>query len=151
MKKIIQQHWKYILACLVIVIAIRVFFPNYRVVSTSMEPTFTRGTIIYVNRFYYQFKPIQRGDIVLLAPQEKIFTKGVWVHRVIAVEGDRVTIEKQKVIVNDKETQFSVLKTNKYEDVIVPKGKVYQKGDSTNTIYGLVDKKAILGKVLVYF
>lgn len=151
MKTFLKQHWKYIVICIAVVTLVRIFFPNYRVVSSSMEPTFTKGTIIYVNRYYYKFNEIQRGDIVLLSPQENIFTKGVWVHRVIAVEGDKVIIQKQRLKVNNDEVEYPAIRSKKDESLTVPKGKIYQKGDSPNTIYGLVDKNAVIGKVMFYF
>ena len=89
----------------------RQFFVDvYHIPSVSMEPTYTAGTRIVVNKTQYgiripfsgaaillQESP-ERGDVVVFRyPREPRTT---YVKRVIALPGDRVVVEGPKVFVN---------------------------------------------------
>jgi signal peptidase I len=143
--------FKSILIIVILFIFLRVFFPVYRVVSDSMEPTYQKGTFIIVSRFFYSFFPIERNDIILMKPLKGVFEKGVWVHRVIGVEGDTVKVAHGTVQVNKHASLFPEILEIQAEEVTVPKGYVFQKGDNPNTIYGLISKDAIMGKVVFSF
>ena len=130
---------------------IKIFFPYYRVQTTSMEPTIKKGQIIIVNRFQYAISTPQMNDIVLFKPLEEVFEKGEWMHRIIGVEGNRVTIENGKVLVDDKLAQFPDIEKSENMEMIVPEGNIFQKGDNVKTIYGLLPVNAIKGKVIFSF
>lgn len=152
MKRTVKAVGKFVLLVIVSFISIKLFFPYYRVATDSMTPTIPKNSIIIVNRYAYLFSSPKRGDVVLLNPQEGIFTKGVWAHRIIAIPGDSVSIKNNSVFINNETPQFSVLKkTIVREETIIPVDSYFQKGDSENSIYGLVKKDSIRGKVVFIF
>lgn len=130
---------------------IKIFFPYYRVQTSSMEPTFKKGHIIFVNKFQYLRSSPKRNDIVLFKPIEGIFEKGVWTHRIIATEGDMVIISDGIVATNDELVDFPELHQDVDEKIEVPSGFVYQKGDNRKTIHGLVPIRAVQGKIIFSF
>src|SRR3989338_10641820 len=83
-------------------IFIKVCFPYYRVQTSSMEPTIKKGQHIIVSRLQYLLTSPQKNDIVLFKPVKGIFEKGEWIHRIIANEGDKVSISGGVVKVNDE-------------------------------------------------
>lgn len=149
--RILKRLGKILLFLTFVFIFIKLFFPYYRVASYSMEPTIRKDQIVFVSRLHYKiFKP-RKNDIVLLEPKESIFTKGVWIHRVIAIDGDIVEMKNGVVKVNGEEVVYPKIKKTEDINLKVPEGKIFQKGDSFDTIYGLVDKDIILGKVIFHF
>ncbi len=132
---------------LIIFFTIKIFFPYFMIVSRSMEPTIKKYNIVLTSSMYYKKHELKRNDIVVIKPND-IFNKGYWCHRVIAIEGDRVVIQNQKVFVNGKPAKFPDIYTDKDIDIIVPDGFFFQKGDNPNTIFGLVPISDIKSKVL---
>jgi signal peptidase I len=71
-----------------------------KVEGTSMLPRLHDGERIFINRFIYNFKKIERGDIVVFYyPKDpgKNFIK-----RVIGLPGDEITISNGKLRINGK-------------------------------------------------
>lgn len=123
------------------------FFPWYEVGSDSMSPTMEYGTHFFTNAYHYEFKEPQRGDIAVFLPYED-FEYTFWVHRVIGVPGDRVIVKDGYVTVNGIEVHQPFINGATEVDVIVPEGFVFQKGDNPETLYGLVPKDLLIGKLL---
>ena len=144
-----ETHWSvYVLIPIVAILIFKHFFPYFRVVSNSMEPTIYKSAYAITSRYAYRNESINRGDIVVFKPSSKIFNRGAWMHRIIAVEDDKVIIENGLVYVNNELAQFKNLIHKKSVSIIVPEGYIFQKGDNEDTIYGLVPKKDIIGKVI---
>ena len=144
-----ETHWSvYVLIPIVAILIFKHFFPYFRVVSNSMEPTIYKSAYAITSRYAYRNESINRGDIVVFKPSSQIFNQGAWMHRIIAVEGDEVIIENGLVYVNSKFAQFKDLIHKKKVNIVVPEDYIFQKGDNRDTIYGLVPKKDIIGKVI---
>ena len=135
---------------LLIIVLIKLLFSVYQVASNSMEPTINKDDYIIVSRFHYNVFEPNRNDIVLFEPIEGIFNIGPWTHRVIAIEGDSVSVKDNFVSVNGNDILFPKVK---YENlsVKVQKDFIFQKGDSEKTIIGEVHKEKIIGKVILIF
>ena len=125
-----------------------------KVEGTSMQPQLADQDRIFVNRFIYRFKEIDRGDVVVFwypRDRSKSFIK-----RVIGVPGDSVEIRKGLVYVNGELINEPYLKPE-YRDfqsldkVVIPKGKYFVLGDHRNSSndsrkWGFVEKSLIYGK-----
>jgi signal peptidase I len=77
-----------IVIAFILSLVIRHFFIDTRIVPTgSMLPTIQLNDRLIVDRFFYKFKPIERGDIVVFkAPDNSMEDKDL-VKRVIGLPG----------------------------------------------------------------
>lgn len=127
------------------------FFDTYRVMSDSMLPVLEIGNRMTVDTHFYRFWGINQGDVIVFRDN---YTDLNIVHRVIAVEGNMVTVKDRQLYVNDKivgtvETATSSLGTlPEGTEMRVPAGFVFQKGDNAQLFYGLISKDDIIGKVV---
>lgn len=120
----------------------------------SMIPTLNDKDLLIVEKVTYYFRQPQPGDIIVIRypanPKEK------FVKRVVAVGGDKVKIESNKVYVNGKvrNENFTLEKwMNNYSEVTVPKGTLFLLGDNRNDSrdsrfpdVGFVNLKLVIGK-----
>ena len=63
----------------------------------SMMPTYEEGQFIFVNRLAYRFSPIKRGDVVAITLNGG---GAVLVKRIIALPGEKVSIENGQVLID---------------------------------------------------
>lgn len=70
----------------------------FKVQGTSMTPELLDGERILVNKFIYNFRPIERGDVVVFWYTEDPDVS--FIKRVIGLPGDTVEIIKGEVLVN---------------------------------------------------
>ncbi len=128
--------------------------------GTSMVPTLQNGDKVLVSDLFYE---PQRGDIVVFKKDGYDDNKAL-VKRVIAVEGDVVNIDFDRgvVYVNGEETEedyIDVLTTTKIDFIgpqTVPESCLFVMGDNRNAStdsrdkrIGMVDKRLVIGKVLL--
>lgn len=81
------------------------FFHQYvlstaRVTDVSMLPTLPEGRLFLIHKWAYQFHGPRRGDIIIFRPPDK--ERWYYVKRVIAIEGDLISIRGGMVYVNGK-------------------------------------------------
>jgi len=127
-----------------------------KVEGTSMQPRLVDQERIFVNRFVYRFKGVQRGDVVVFwypKDRSKSFIK-----RVLAVPGDEVEIRYGSVYVNGRKVEEPYLKPEfrdhvSYPNVVVPAGKYFVLGDHRSSSndsrsWGFVDGELIYGKAV---
>ena len=128
--------------------------------GTSMFPTLSNGDKVLVSDLFYE---PARGDIVVFKKASYDDNKAL-VKRVIAVEGDVVNIDFERgiVYVNGEaveEDYIDVLTTTKIDFIgpqTVPKNCLFVMGDNRNAStdsrdkrIGMVDKRLVIGKVLL--
>lgn len=128
--------------------------------GTSMFPTLSNGDKVLVSGLFYE---PARGDIVVFKKASYDDNKAL-VKRVIAVEGDVVNIDFERgiVYVNGEaveEDYIDVLTTTKIDFIgpqTVPKNCLFVMGDNRNAStdsrdkrIGMVDKRLVIGKVLL--
>ncbi|WP_028592367.1 signal peptidase I [Paenibacillus massiliensis] len=97
-KNEILEWVKAIAIALIVVFLIRWFlFKPFIVEGPSMQPNFHTGERVIVNEILYSFREPKRGEVIVFhVPEEgRDFIK-----RVIAVAGDTVKVEGDKVTVN---------------------------------------------------
>ena len=128
--------------------------------GTSMFPTLNNGDKVLVSDLFYE---PARGDIVVFKKDSYDDNKAL-VKRVVAVAGDVVNIDFEKgvVYVNGEaleEDYIDVLTTTKIDFIgpqTVPDSCLFVMGDNRNAStdsrdkrIGMVDKRLIIGKVLL--
>ena len=128
--------------------------------GTSMFPTLNNGDKVMVSGLFYE---PARGDIVVFKKDSYDDNKAL-VKRVIAVAGDVVNIDFENgiVYVNGEPTEedyIEVLTTTKLDFIgpqTVPENCLFVMGDNRNAStdsrdkrIGMVDKRLVVGKVLM--
>ena len=159
--------YSFLCKCLAILLFIMIYITTpCNVVGNSMNNTLQNGDRLLCTDLFYTPK---RDDIIVFdaanyIPNEKFFIK-----RIIAVEGDKISMFKSEInttiYINDlecndlTEVDFTKLRTNigifdSENEFVIPKDKIYVMGDNRvpeqshdSRIFGLIDRKDIIGKV----
>jgi signal peptidase I len=142
------------------VLIILFLYQPVRVEGTSMLPRLENHDRLFINKFVYHFTAIQRGDVVVFhypRDPEKSYIK-----RVIALPGDRLSIDRGQVILNGQPLPEPYV-PDEYRDsrsmaeMIVPPDCYFMMGDhrsisSDSREFGPVERDLIYGKaVFVYW
>ena len=152
------RYWaRDLVVALVLAMVIIVFFYQpVKVEGTSMAPLLSDQERIFINKFVYHFKPIERGDVVVFwypLDRSKSFIK-----RVVGLPGDRVVIRAGNVYVNDRQLEEPYvppqsLDMSTYGPVRVPDDMYFVMGDhrvssNDSRIFGSVPAGFIYGKAV---
>jgi len=147
---------------IVILVILRLFvFGYYQAIGNSMAPTIPQHRIFFTARHYTS---PQRGDIVVYKPPIPN-APGTFIHRIVALPGERITIRGGKVTVYNSSTPQGLNPDQSYEsadtdtlgdiDTTVPTGDVYVMGDNRgpkgsydSREFGPVPISNIVGKVI---
>lgn len=130
---------------------------NVEVVGRSMEPTLHSGEKLTANN---DTSSIKRGDIIIFKSQQEGEEGKILIKRVIGMPNEKIRIENEKVLINDKiisepyikEKMNSTVDKTQPIDFIIPPDSYYVMGDNRNNSndsrsFGAVPIKAILGKI----
>ncbi len=139
-----KEAWEWIKALLIaaaLVFFIRwLVFAPFIVEGPSMEPNFYTGERLIVNKFIYRFGTPKHGEVVVFhASKDKDYIK-----RVIALPGQKVKVEGDKVYVDNQLVDETYLKpaldkaasegrpynTRNFPEQTVPEGSVFVMGDN---------------------
>ncbi|WP_278245017.1 signal peptidase I [Clostridium pasteurianum] len=155
---------RFILAFISAVLIMAFLLQIVSVNGPSMLNTFFTNDKIVVEKITYYFSSPKRQDIILFRHNNEKYIK-----RVIAVENDKIKIVEDKVYVNGKliKEPYAVydVKNNKSKndnsihnltETVVPRGMIFVMGDnrydsldSRFKEIGFIDKKLIVGKVIM--
>jgi signal peptidase I len=146
---------------LIISVAISAFiiiflYQPVKVEGTSMMPSLEDQERIFVNKFVYRLEPIKRGDIVVFRyPRDPSKS---YIKRVIAMAGDRVSIDRGQVYVNGEALDESYVPSDfadsrSYGEMIVPSNSYFVLGDhrsmsNDSRDFGAVNQSFIYGKAV---
>jgi signal peptidase I len=169
------------LLALLVFLAVRASFQNYRVHGHSMDPTLEDGEFLLVNRLEYaqvdvgnlaRFIPFfdessdkkdvfhgpQRGDIVILEDPRNPAGDRL-VKRVIGLPGEKFEIANGVAYVNGRalhEPYLTTPWTGSTPAIVIPAGEFFVMGDNRNNsddsrFLGLIPRDLIIGKAMVAF
>ena len=125
-----------------------------KVEGTSMLPRLEDQDRLFINKFVYRFEKIERGDVVVFNyprdPQKS------YIKRVIALPGDRLTVDSGRVYVNGKQLSEPYV-PDRYRDIrsiasiTIPPREYFVMGDhrsisSDSRDFGPVERHFIYGK-----
>ncbi|MBE6073945.1 MAG: signal peptidase I [Selenomonas ruminantium] len=149
-----------IVVAVVLAFIIRQFVVElYIVDGPSMRPTLQSQERLVVNKFIYQFREPQKGEILVFQyPRDP---KRDFIKRVIATAGDTVEIKDGRVFVNDQllNEDYILEKTkSEYPKSTVPNGTIFVMGDNRNNSedsrfadVGFVPLNLVKGKAMLVF
>ncbi|ADY56022.1 signal peptidase I [Syntrophobotulus glycolicus DSM 8271] len=141
-------------------ILIRNFVVDTRIVPTgSMLPTIQEQDRLIVDRLFYQFQTLGRGDVIVFKAPEKSGSSEDLVKRIIGLPGEKVQIKNSKVYINEaelKEPYVHNIADYEYGPVTVPANSYLVLGDNRSESYdshkwGFLPAENILGKVLIRY
>ncbi len=146
-----------ILLAIIIAIFIVIFVVQpVKVEGTSMQPRLIDQERIFVNRFIYRIRNVQRGDVVVFwfpKDRSKSFIK-----RVVGISGDQVEIRQGVVYVNGSRISEPYLLPEfqdyrSFQRSVVPPGQYFVLGDHRNSSndsrsWGFVEERLIYGKAV---
>ena len=144
-----------IVIAIVLAFIIRQFVVElYIVDGPSMRPTLQSQERLVVNKFIYDFRAPQKGEILVFEyPRD---TSRDFIKRVIATPGDTIEIKDGRVYVNDQMLDEDYIL--EYPKATVPQGTVFVMGDNRNNSedsrfadVGFVPYKLIKGKAVLVF
>ena len=144
-----------VLACIIRQFVVELYIVD----GPSMRPTLQSQERLVVNKFIYQFREPQKGEILVFQyPRDP---KRDFIKRVIATAGDTVEIKDGRVFVNDQllNEDYILEKTkSEYPKSTVPKGTIFVMGDNRNNSedsrfadVGFVPLNLIKGKAMLVF
>lgn len=146
-----------ILTALVLVVLIRTFLLDSRVVPTpSMVPSIQCWDRLFVEKVTHRFQGLERGDVVVFVPPIQSGLKDDLIKRLIGLPGDTVEMKDGKLYVNNEPQEEPYLaEPIQYEFPIitVPEGKMFVLGDNRNRSYdshewGFAELDSVKGKAL---
>jgi signal peptidase I len=114
----------------------------------SMEPTYHDGRIDFVNRLAYAWSKPQRFDVVAMHAGGLLYLK-----RIVALPGERVTLHRERIYVNNKELEEPNIRTRipkeREEYIQLKPNEYFYIGDNRrDTAMGAVSFSNIVGKVV---
>jgi signal peptidase I len=127
-----------------------------KVEGTSMMPGLDDQERIFINKFVYNFEPVERGDVVVFRyPRDPSKS---YIKRVIALPGDRIRIDDGQVYVNGHRLREPYVPSDfadqrSLSETIVPSGSYFLLGDhrsssSDSRDFGPVSRRFIYGKAV---
>ena len=154
-KELIGIAKSIIIAVILALLIINFVFETVSVEGRSMFSTLDNKDRLIVEKVSYYFSKPKPGDIVVIKNPQNI--KERFIKRVVAVAGDRVKIENNKLFINDKPKDEIYIHDNimtDFEEITVPKNTVFVLGDNRNNskdsrMVGSIDLKLVVGKATI--
>jgi signal peptidase I len=142
--------------------AMRMFGQEFRITSGSMMPALQIGDHILVDKLWYVFNPIQRGDVLVYRlPQDESRS---FVHRAIGLPGETLEIREKRVFINGTPLEepyatYGDWQTGRHGvpdrlgPITIPPGKIFMMGDNRDhsfdgRAWGFLDARKVQGKVV---
>jgi signal peptidase I len=138
------------------VVIIIFFYQPVKVEGTSMAPLISDQERIFINKFVYRFRPIERGDVVVFwYPLDR--TKS-FIKRVVGLPGDTVEIRAGHMYVNGKLFPEPYVPAESKDSgslspTRIPRGEYFLLGDhrtssNDSRMFGPVARAFIYGKAV---
>lgn len=137
------------------VLLLAVLIEPVRVTETSMEPTYTAGDTLLVEKVGVRLGILRRGDVVVMRPPGR---RHLVVKRVVGLPGDLVSIEDGVLHVDRRSVSEPFLRTDTVDGVyfgptVVPERAVFVLGDNRaasldSRDFGAVGWDRVVGTVI---
>jgi signal peptidase I len=162
----VREYAESLVVAVLLALAIRTFVVQAFVIpSGSMLPTLQIGDYLLVNKFLYDFRPIQRGDIIVFKfPRDE---SRDFIKRVVGLPGETVEIRGTHVLINERELTepYAVYREPvalrppdgaQVSRAVIPPGHLFVMGDNRDNsldsrAWGLLDQAKVLGKASVIY
>jgi len=154
-----QLHWRSVagtsLQVAVLAVLVLAFFMRTPQVSgLSMAPHIASGEIVLIDTMAYRLHAPARGDIIAFRHEGD--TSEIFIKRIIGLPGDRVQIDRGRVIRNGavlNEPYVAYPDSRSFAPVVVPADSLYVLGDNRaasddSRFWGFVPRSDVLGKAL---
>ena len=149
-----------ILSVLLAFIVIVFLYQPVQVEGTSMMPRLENHERIFINKFLYRFRPIERGEVVVF--RYPLDPSKSYIKRVIGLPGDEVSIRDGHVLVNGTALSEPYVPPSYLDDQSTPAVRVepnhyfvlgdHRSSSNDSRVWGTVDREYIYGKaVFVYW
>ena len=147
-------------AVLLAVVIIAFLYQPVKVEGTSMAPGLEDQERVFINKFAYHFRPIERGDIIVFRYPRDLSKS--FIKRVVGLPGETIEIRAGRVYVNGAELQEVYLQEEPGErqsspPITLPPEHFYVLGDHRSSSndsrsWGPVHRRYIYGKaVFIYW
>jgi signal peptidase I len=133
-KSEVREWLETLVIALLLAVGIRFFIiQQYVVEGISMEPNLHTGERLLVNKLIYRLRPPVPGEVIVL--QDPKNPRRELVKRIIALQGETVSVRQNVVYINDKplDEPFKNTEVLPYADFApftVPVGSVFVMGDN---------------------
>lgn len=159
----IREWVQVIVVALIVALPIRFFIAEPFIVNgASMDPTFSTGQFLIVDRVSYRFENPNRGDVIVFEYPNN--PNIYYIKRIIGLPGETVSINNGKVSITNTENPSGFQLTEPYVEishlssdssrVILGATEYFVMGDnraqsSDSRVWGPLDKHFIIGRPIV--
>lgn len=134
-------------------------FKPFYVKGHSMEPSFYERDYLLIDEITYRFRQPERGEVIVFSSP---VNSDYYLKRIIALPGERIKIEENKIVIYNKEnpTGFIVEENYIFEDtsglvnITLKENEYFVLGDNRDASYdsrnfGAIDENSLVGRVWV--
>lgn len=139
---------------------VRTYILDTRVVPTgSMLPTIQLQDRLMVDKIFFKFSSLRRGDVVVFKAPPAAEESEDLVKRIIGLPGENLAVQDGKVWINNQplsETYIKEPPNYLYGPVKIPENSYFVMGDNRNNskdshIWGFLPKGNITGRVWIRY
>lgn len=139
---------------------VRAYVLDTRIVPTgSMIPTIQLQDRLIVDKLFFKFGELKRGDVVVFKAPPAAHESDDLVKRIIGLPGDKVEVSDGVVYINDQELYEPYLRESpqyNFGAFIIPEDSYFVLGDNRNNskdshIWGILPAENISGRVLIRY
>lgn len=126
-----------------------------KVVGSSMDPTYSDGQQLMVNRIAYKMDEPSYGDIVMFKPIDDIGDR--YVKRIVGLPGDVVEVKDNKFYRNGVPIKEDYIKepmtSENFKEYLLNEDEYFVLGDNRNNsrdsrYFGPINEEYIVGKII---
>lgn len=151
---ILRELAETIVLSLIIFLLMRQVVQNYRIESHSMEPNFSEGQFILVNKLAYVLGEPKQGDVLVFHNPNNV--EEDYIKRIIGLPGDMLSISDSHVYINGEtldETYiaYEIQPREEFGPIVIEPGNLFVMGDnrpnsSDSRRFGQLSQDLVVGK-----